>query len=715
MGYIIKEYAPLLNTKITDSARKKISEGNFNISYFQIGDSEVCYDCVIDEDIELNMIIEAEYSSSNNSPNLSNLSNIKYPFYVDGLSGNTYGIPVQNSYTDSVYNSPENRGFFDVTNNSVITDNELTLNPNKTSSLNNFNGSNTFTISEDIIDGSATETPKIGDFVTIYFNEDSQVAPINNNYPVLTYKVVNVNGDTITVDRNLPDLNGMGFSGNVRVIFYPGDVNEIYDTLTPEDFWNGNAVNFECNGDTNGRFVKIWNMNIPWTENPAGLSDTYNNFGSSEYAGTKEYLGYNTNIGQTDTDGTYFYDSTSKRVNVLPEDQKSIAIVHYTNNSIDNFYGEKFALNPYDVGNDGETGQARNFKITLPWIMWHKSSDTTMGETFYVDPPNFDGLNLFKVNYIETTGSNGQQNSKLRYYHLWDTNPNSNGYPNRVGKVWPDLKIVTFDDDEIIAVLSNKSNRSWTLPAPNVGLTTPESSIIGGGLLLDETETLWVTYRFDNVSYFTDSLHCNYYVKVVGLTEDCNADSSDVSIKFGQEFGFLLNNLSENYPDGFIGEKISILAQKTQTGVRPSPTEWRKIDVTSQVSNSGLITPTEILNSNIVVTKNMYDNAPTYNLTNNINIPTNNVSNNLNFGDEYYFYGTIETDAEATIYVMNYLCNLGSTQFLNSSNPTWDESKTPRVTEIGLYDDEKNLMFITKVQSPEKRLGVQQYSIKLDF
>jgi hypothetical protein len=64
---------------------------------------------------------------------------------------------------------------------------------------------------------------------------------------------------------------------------------------------------------------------------------------------------------------------------------------------------------------------------------------------------------------------------------------------------------------------------------------------------------------------------------------------------------------------------------------------------------------------------------------------------------------------------MNYLCNLGSTQFLNSSNPTWDESKTPRVTEIGLYDDEKNLMFITKVQSPEKRLGVQQYSIKLDF
>ena len=31
-----------------------------------------------------------------------------------------------------------------------------------------------------------------------------------------------------------------------------------------------------------------------------------------------------------------------------------------------------------------------------------------------------------------------------------DKNVNSNGYPNRVGKVWPDLKIVTFDDEEII-------------------------------------------------------------------------------------------------------------------------------------------------------------------------------------------------------------------------------------------------------------------------
>ena len=64
---------------------------------------------------------------------------------------------------------------------------------------------------------------------------------------------------------------------------------------------------------------------------------------------------------------------------------------------------------------------------------------------------------------------------------------------------------------------------------------------------------------------------------------------------------------------------------------------------------------------------------------------------------------------------MNYVCNLGSTQFLSSSNPTWDNTYTPYVSEVGLYDNNKELMIITKVQSPEMRLGVQQYSIKLDF
>ena len=48
----------------------------------------------------------------------------------------------------------------------------------------------------------------------------------------------------------------------------------------------------------------------------------------------------------------------------------------------------------------------------------------------------------------------------IRYYHLYDTNTNSDGYPSRVGKVFPDTKIIIFDDEEIVAAMSYKSNRN---------------------------------------------------------------------------------------------------------------------------------------------------------------------------------------------------------------------------------------------------------------
>ena len=64
---------------------------------------------------------------------------------------------------------------------------------------------------------------------------------------------------------------------------------------------------------------------------------------------------------------------------------------------------------------------------------------------------------------------------------------------------------------------------------------------------------------------------------------------------------------------------------------------------------------------------------------------------------------------------MKYEVNLTQEQFQKSSNPTWNTTYTPYVTEIGLYDSNKDLMLISKLQSPTKRTGLQQFVIKLDF
>ena len=74
-------------------------------------------------------------------------------------------------------------------------------------------------------------------------------------------------------------------------------MTQIYDSITPGPHWNTDVINFESVCDVDQFDVKIWNMNIPWTENPAGLNQGvnvgYQNFGSINYVGTKEYLGYN--------------------------------------------------------------------------------------------------------------------------------------------------------------------------------------------------------------------------------------------------------------------------------------------------------------------------------------------------------------------------------------------------------------------------------------
>jgi hypothetical protein len=720
MGYIIKDTSSLIVSRLTDYGRMQMSRGLFDVSYFQIGDSEVCYNCIPGADLSDGMVLEAEYNANNGSPiPQKNQANIKYPIFVDSTSGNTFGIPVNDSYIDNIYNTAAARGFFTsnpLTNNvySAFTSSAYTIASNYEVDLSTVSSGNTLTLTPSI--GSEVQE---GQFITIYFN--GGYSPIENSGPILTYKIVSISGDDIELDRQLPDFSS--YSGNVPVLIYPSGMTVIYDTFsftgytTEELFLNSNS----CYEDDSN--VLIWNMNTPWTESPAGLDNNlyqgYEYFGSTGYTGTKEYLGYNSNSGQIDTDSTYYFNSLNDKIVVTPSNQKAISIIHYTNEALDSFYGEKFATNPRDtsISLSADTGSAMRFKISLPWVMWHKNTNGTIGQDFYIDPSGYTLLNPY---YIQSDKSVYMANPGLRYYHLWDTNESIDGYTNRVGKVWPDLKLITIDDDELVAVLNGKSNRNWTLPAPRLSLVSPytldNSLSNSNGILSVDTQTMWVTYRLNNTGS-TNSLHCNYYSSIVGPSTGCSSNSQNVILNFGNEFTFLQDSISST-PSGYSANEFTILAQVVSGNTRPNPKQWREIDVTYQLSATsvnGFITSSGITGTTLQITLNDYNNAPVYDLSDYIElVPNNSEGVTYNFGDDYYFYGNIETDIQATIYVMNYKCNLGQSQFQNSTNPTWTGG-SPYVTEVGLYDTNKNLVVVSKIQSPTKRQGVQQYSIKLDF
>lgn len=723
MGYIIKNTSGLINTKITDRGRQLLSQGNFNISYFQIGDSEVCYNCAPSVPLSNGNVLEPPFNAQNSTgAPQSNKQNIKYPFYLQGSSGNTYGIPTLQSDETNLYNYTNPLGFFTGSSGSFSakTDSGFTVTSNYIIDYADCNSGTSIDLTYDLCSPS-TGTPEIGQFVTIIFDGNGGCGDISFNTPILTYKIQDVSGDTgstftITVDRALPDFVDQGCSGNARVLIYPSGMTPFYDVVVPTNYFYS-----ACSSSAD---VNIWNMNIPWSESPAGVINTINEdytyYGSVNYLGTKEYLGYQTNSGQTfenytgltSVTETYFYNSYDEIIPVEPKDQKAIAIVHYTNQSINNYYGEKFAFEPYDPLNPGAVGQGRNFKVELPTLMWHKTTGTTIGQTFYVDPPGYD---LFYPSYMLSNQNEDMNLPGMRYYHLWDTNPNSNGLPNRVGKVFPDSELIVFDDDEIVASLSYKSNRNWTLPAPKLGLIVPNICNTGSdteGILSADTEYMWVTYRFVSTA-FTESLHCNYYSKIQGPSSGCSLTSQNVTIRFGDEFPFLTDACS-----GFSANELHVLCQKTIGDIRPNPANWTEINVTPDLSGTlvdGYITASGLTGTTFTISLNDFSGGTTYDLNDYIDIPMNGESDKLNFGDEYFFYGNINTDIQGTIYEMKYAVNLPEEQFTNSSNPTVTSANNKYITEIGLYNSNNDLMILSKLQYPVLRQGIQQFLIKFDF
>jgi hypothetical protein len=427
-------------------------------------------------------------------------------------------------------------------------------------------------------------------------------------------------------------------------------------------------------------------------------------------------LGYQEPSGQTDTSQVYYFNSFDEPILVRPQDQKTIGIIHYTNQDIDNVYGEKFATQPYDPQNPtNDIGLARHFRLNLPTLMWHKSSGSTIGQTFWIDPPGYDVCYPY---YIKSTKNLDMNDPGIRYYHLWDTNPDDNGNLNRIGKVFPDQEIIVIDDEEVIAAMSYKSNRNWTLPAPKLSLLTPNTcnfdNATATGVLTNPDERMWVTYRFDTNSGATSSLHCNYY-SLIRPNVTVTANTQNVAVRFGAEFNFL----TQEQFSGYSANSMKLLCQIVTGDTRPSPTAWRVIDVTTGMTlTNGYITQNAITGTTFQITTDNYNpstGVTYYNLGPILSLPLNGQTNKLNFGDEFYFYGNLETDITATIYEMNYLINVGRNQFTNTSNPTWTKGTKSYVTEIALYDSNYDLIVISKLQSPELRQGIQQFVVKLDF
>ena len=290
---------------------------------------------------------------------------------------------------------------------------------------------------------------------------------------------------------------------------------------------------------------------------------------------------------------------------------------------------------------------------------------------------------------------------------------------NKVGKVFVNNKIVVFDDQELVAILDYRSNRRYTLPSPKLGLT-PSDGVAEHSMLPTTGITAWVTYMFANTSGETlNSLPCNYFNKILS-----NTVPSQITMKFsGNSFSNMSTSLS-GVKDGFVANKFYALIQ---TGTTPSPNQWKKIDITSQIPGytTGYINPTGLTGVSFTITYSGYTGGTYFDFEDHMSGVTSDYLWNTTgsttqpqFGDEQPFPGSIRFVRSSDIQQMNFLVNLPSTQFTTTQNPTWVNEGTsgkPFITEVALLDSNKEPLVIAKTSTPVKRIGTQVFAVKLDF
>jgi hypothetical protein len=677
------------NARITDKGRELLSIGQLNFSTFRLGDSEVDYSTLgAGYNIALENVLKAKSNQPTiKTPILPTANAITPDVSISSLT------PIELS---EVVTGPE-KGFFTYFSGGTPIEYTAYTTSNYVVQADTFipvSGMNGTTIAN-VLQGSeyqsGSQEPSIGDYMMVKMSnpdlistQDKGVVEVDSPVPYLWYKIQSLSGtvsaDTLVVevDRNLPNFSTSTSNNQASTLFYPGPASGYtFDT----GIYSGGTV---------------WNMNNVWSDNIIGVDTSvyegFASYGSESFVGSKEYYGYTSELQLSgDTDGY------SNNIN-------SISILHYSNsescqNVPEEIYGQRFYV-------DTTIGQSPIVK--MPTLMWHRREFSGSGTA-----------DLIGNNFVVTGGTKtvtlGGAPTQITYYDLVDQNS-----PNiKVGRLFPNLQTVTIDNQELVAALSYKSNRNWTLPTLEYGLTTNSNG------LFSQTQDVYVSYMLSNSSSgYTSGLHCQNVTPIVfgGINDEpCAPDASrkDVDIIFptGQ-----LPYMMVSGGTGWYADTFELLVQRVPSGTAPNPSNWTKIDYTASIGGHVIgdrIDPLNLESTTYTVTEDLFTNSgSTFNLDDYINIPEIGETDILQFGDEYFFYGNMEASGLNTKYRTQFEFTIPPTQFNNSTNPTFANSgQLPHISELGVYDNVGNLVAIGKFITPIEKTNVTTIilEVALDF
>jgi len=212
--------------------------------------------------------------------------------------------------------------------------------------------------------------------------------------------------------------------------------------------------------------------------------------------------------------------------------------------------------------------------------------------------------------------------------------------------------------------------------------------------------TVFTTYALvptGNTGY-KQAIHCNY-IKSVEIDTD-NLSIQEISLNFANSNDFKF--LSSGYnTTGYTANRIYMLIQTgiTATNLKPDAANWKMYDVTSQITGyAGILTSANLTGVVFKAPLNIYAAKTSYDLSY-LQYPSFSQTSLLCFGDEIYFLGNVTAEIKADVYTTDISINLVLAEFNSSNNLTWSGGKV-HITEIGLYDTNKFLVGIAKLNDP---------------
>ncbi len=434
MAFIDKTYPVVINIKLTTKGRELLSTGQLGFKYFAIGDSEIDY--AFNNATGLMPFDSNILRPADKNPNIIS-------FIPRDLGSDPYNeissIPTSQYI---VTNTAEPIGFFNITTGGTatfITDSNHVKQPDMMINIGGVTGGTKLKLIKAPTYGTSGQEPQAGDLLLVKWTYDVSTTghTITKTYPqpYLLYKIQNINsgslgGDNlvVTVDRELPDftglVSGIVYAGALAYYDYINFSGETVFTMPSTEYLDESVLSFLQNCQCPTIVFPFWNLTIIYTEEIAGVAAEnlkYSDFNSKTYGGFVSYIQNHAPI------------------------YKKLGVIHYTNSSPANVYGEELYVNVPD----------KNVPtLHIPTIMWHKSTGATMG------------LKLTAIGNIKLlTGATTGSSLNTRYYDLGDENGNI------VGKVFHELKIFVIEDQELLFAMSYKANRNWTFPDYNAGIS----------------------------------------------------------------------------------------------------------------------------------------------------------------------------------------------------------------------------------------------------